>query len=107
MTTPQPKRQLELVEIAWRVLSPRGGTITTCALYRVAGRGVEVRSYHGGEDDLLGSHRVVDIRTARQLAGEWHEAMIAKGFVDAHRVNRPWHSKRLRLGHPHASDSAK
>jgi hypothetical protein len=83
MTRTQPQQRSELVEIAWRVQSPRGGTITTCALYRLAGRGVEVRSYHGAEDDLLGSHQVVDIRTARQLAGEWHDAMIAKGFVDA------------------------
>jgi hypothetical protein len=58
----------------------RGDSITTCALYRVAGSGVEVRSYHVNENDLLGSHRVVNIRTARQLATEWR--MLAKGFVD-------------------------
>jgi len=83
MALPQPERRMDLIEIAWRVRSPRGGTTTTCALYRVPGRGVEVRSYHGDEDGLLGSHRVVDIRTARQLAEEWHEGMIAKGFIDA------------------------
>jgi hypothetical protein len=74
--------ELKLIEVAWRMRSPRGDAITTCALYRVAGSGVEVRSYHVNEDDLLGSHRVINIRTARQVAGEWRDAMLAKGFVD-------------------------
>ena len=56
--------ELKLIEVAWRMRPARGDSITTCALYRVAGSGVEVRSYHINEDDLLGSHRVVNIRTA-------------------------------------------
>jgi hypothetical protein len=72
----------EVDEVAWRMRPARGDSITTCALYRVAGSGVEVRSYHVDENDLLGSHRVVNVRTARQLAAEWREAMLAKGFVD-------------------------
>ena len=82
MTRPS-HAQLKLIEVAWRMRPPRGDTVTTCALYGVGGSGVEVRSYHGNEHDLLGSHRVVNIRTARQLAQEWHEAMIGKGFIDA------------------------
>jgi hypothetical protein len=74
--------ELKLIEVAWRMRPTNGGAITTCALYRVAGSGVEVRSYHVDEHDLLGSHRVVNIRTARQLAEEWREAMVAKGFVE-------------------------
>jgi hypothetical protein len=73
---------LKLIEVAWRMRPANGGSITTCALYRAAGSGVEVRSYHVDEKDLLGSHRVINIRTARQLADEWREAMLAKGFVD-------------------------
>jgi hypothetical protein len=74
--------ELKLIEVAWRLRSASGDSITTCALYRVAGSGVEVRSYHVNEDDLLGAHRVINIRTARQLAEEWREAMLAKGFVE-------------------------
>ena len=43
---------------------------------------MEVRSYHIDENDVLGSHRLVNIRTARQLASEWRAAMVAKGFID-------------------------
>jgi hypothetical protein len=80
MTRSHP--ELKLIEVAWRMRPARGDAITTCALYRVAGSGVEVRSYQVNEDDLLGSHRVINIRTARHLAEEWHEAMLAKGYVD-------------------------
>ena len=74
--------ELKLIEVAWRMRPASGDSITTCALYRVAGSGVEVRSYHINENDLLGSHRVINISTARQLADQWREAMLAKGFVD-------------------------
>jgi hypothetical protein len=74
---PEPEARLDLLETAWRLRTPRG-RILTCAIYRTDTPGVEVRAGFS-EDDLIRSQRSAEIGSARDLAAEWKQAVIAKG----------------------------
>jgi hypothetical protein len=64
------------VEISWRMKGP-SNRILECAIYRHLA-GVEVRCGYG-EDDLLRSQTAPEIGTARDIAEQWRQAMLAKG----------------------------
>jgi hypothetical protein len=66
-----------LVEICWRLRGP-SSKVLECGIYSDAAPGPEVRCGYG-EDDLLRSQRTADIGTARDIAEEWRQAVIAKG----------------------------
>lgn len=80
--TPRLKRQpqMERIETCWQMVGP-SGKVLACAVYRVEA-GLEVRCGYS-EEDLLRSQRAADIGTARELAEEWRQAVLAKGgFTD-------------------------
>jgi hypothetical protein len=53
--------------------------VITCGIYRPdAG---QMRAGHGPED-LLRSQVAIEIGAAREIAAEWRQAVIAKGFVE-------------------------
>jgi hypothetical protein len=56
---------------------PRG-RILSCVIVRDAAPGLDVRAGYG-EDDLLRSQRSAEIGTAREIAEQWRQAVIAKG----------------------------
>ena len=43
--------------------------------------GPDVRVWMTTEDDLFKSHRAADMGSARELAEQWRQALLAKGFV--------------------------
>ena len=70
-----------LLETCWRVKTP-SGRIVSCGIYADSAPGLEVRAGFG-EEDLLKSQRTAEIGTARELADEWRQAVLAKGgFTD-------------------------
>jgi hypothetical protein len=69
--------QLTLLETCWRLRGP-SGRILTCGVYRTDAPGLEVRVGYS-EEDLLRSQRTADIGSARELAEEWRQAVLAKG----------------------------
>jgi hypothetical protein len=70
-----------LVEMLWRVLGPSNKPIV-CGIYR-DGAGLEVRChYEESIDALIRSERASHIDTARDLAEQWREATVAKGFTE-------------------------
>ena len=79
--TPQPRPQdppsATLIEKAWQLRAPSGRVIT-CGIYSDAAPGLDVRVGFS-EDDLLRSQRAAEIGTARDIAEEWKEAVLAKG----------------------------
>jgi hypothetical protein len=75
-----PPPLLHLIEERWRVVGPTG-RIITCAVYGVEGPGVEVRAGYSAEE-FQRTQRVADLEAARQLAGRWRQAAIAKGFTE-------------------------
>lgn len=80
--TPRPKDapRLEPLEPCWRMKGP-SGKVLQCGVYRIA-TGLEVRCGYG-EDDLLRSQLAPEIGTARDVAEQWRQAVIAKGgFVE-------------------------
>jgi hypothetical protein len=72
-----PPPLLHLLETCWRMKTP-SGRIVTCGIYRTDGPGIEVRA-GVSEDDLLRSQRTAKIGSAREIAAEWRQAVIAKG----------------------------
>ena len=77
---PRPPVQLPLLlllETCWRMKTP-SGRVVSCGIYRTDGPGLEVRAGLS-EDDLLRSQRTAEIGSARELAEEWRQAVIAKG----------------------------
>ena len=84
--TPRLPREprLDLLETCWRCVGPTRKVIA-CGIYRTDA-GLELRAGYGPED-LLRSQFAVEIGAAREIAAEWRQAVIAKGFVelpDAH-----------------------
>ena len=71
---------LDLLETSWRVKAPSGGLIT-CGVYRTDAPGLEVRAGFSG-DDLLRSQRTLEIGSAREVAEQWRQAVLAKGFTE-------------------------
>jgi hypothetical protein len=71
---------LDLLETCWRVAGTSGRAIS-CGIYRTQGPGVEVRAGFS-EDDLVRSQRTADIGSARELAEDWRQAALAKGFIE-------------------------
>lgn len=65
-----------LLETAWMMKGP-SGRILDCGIYRIA-TGLEVRCGYG-PDDLLRSHLTRELGTARDVAQEWRQAVLAKG----------------------------
>jgi hypothetical protein len=51
--------------------------VLECGIYRIA-TGLEVRCGYG-EDDLLRSQFASEIGTARDIAEQWRQAVVAKG----------------------------
>ena len=77
--TPQAPR-LEAVEVLWRMTGPRG-RLLDCGIYRTD-VGLEVRCGYG-EHELLRSQYAVEIGTARAIAEQWRQAVLAKGGFSA------------------------
>jgi len=70
---------MELVEICWRMRSLQKSTrVLECGMFRTEAPGLEVRCGYG-EDDLLRSQRTAEIGSARELAEQWRQAVLAKG----------------------------
>ena len=70
----------EPFEVCWELRSPSGRVIT-CAIYRDAAPGIDVRCTFS-EDDVVRSQRCAEIGTARELADEWRAGAVAKGFLE-------------------------
>ena len=71
-----------LVKECWRVLGPSGSPIT-CGIYRRADERLElICHYSTSVDALVRSQIVNDIDKAREIAEQWREAAIAKGFQE-------------------------
>ena len=79
--TPRHKREprLDLVEMCWRVVG-RTGSSVECGIY-ATDVGLEVRCGYG-VDQLFRSQFANESRTAREIANEWRQAAIAKGFEE-------------------------
>ena len=68
------------VETCWRVIAGPIGMLITCAIYRTAPQGVELRVSYSGQC-LLHAQLVADTEAARGLAHEWLlAARISGGF---------------------------
>ena len=65
-----------LLETSWRMKGP-SGRVLECSIHRHPA-GVEVRCGYG-ENDLLRSQVAPEIRTARDIAEQWLQAVLAKG----------------------------
>ena len=77
-----------LVEICWYIRTPNAKLIT-CGVYRDSAPGFDVRAQFAA-DDLLRSHRVPAIGTARELATKWKDAILAKGtFIEVTEAGGP------------------
>jgi hypothetical protein len=74
--TAQPA--LDLLETCWRFVGPSSGRVFSCGIYRTDA-GLEVRVGYGPED-LLRSQFAIEIGAARDIAANWRQAVIAKGF---------------------------
>jgi hypothetical protein len=76
--TPRALREsrLELLETCWRFIGP-SKKVFECGIYRTDA-GLEVRAGYG-PDDLLRSQFVIEIGAAREIAGEWRQAVADKG----------------------------
>lgn len=59
---------LTLLETCWRLRGP-SGRVLTCAVYRIAAPGVEVRVGYS-DDDVVRTQLVAEIGVARDLAEE-------------------------------------
>jgi hypothetical protein len=70
---------LELIELRWRMKGP-ARRILECGIYRTDA-GLEVRVGYSAED-LLRSQLAVEIGSARELAEEWRQAVLAKGSFE-------------------------
>ena len=71
-----PESRLELLEVCWRFRSPTG-RVLECRLYAVA-TAVEVRAAFS-EEDVVRTHRTINVSTARELAAEWRQALVKDG----------------------------
>lgn len=88
---PQPERepQLTLLEPCGRLRSLQKSTrVLECGIYRTEAPGLEVRCGYSDED-LLRSQRTAEIGSARELAEQWRQAVLAKGGVDRWRLIAP------------------
>jgi hypothetical protein len=72
----QTEPRLELSETCWRFIGP-SRKVFECGIYRTD-VGLEVRAGYGF-DDLVRSDRAVEIGSARVIAAEWRDAVLAKG----------------------------
>lgn len=78
---PAPEPRLELLEECWRLQSQHSHRILTCGIYRTD-LGLEVRCGYE-PDDLLRSQYAAEIGSARAIAEEWRQAVVAKdGFTE-------------------------
>ncbi len=68
---------LQRVEASWRMRGP-SGKVLECGIYRTDAPGLEVRCGYG-QEDLLRSQRAVEIGTAREIAEQWRQGVLAKG----------------------------
>jgi hypothetical protein len=68
--------RLELLEMCWRFVGP-SRKVFECGVYRTD-ISLEVRAGYGPED-LVRSERAVEIGSARLIAAEWRNAVLAKG----------------------------
>jgi hypothetical protein len=78
--TPRPPRgpRLELIQSCWKMRSLQKVTsVLACGIYRT-GSCLEVRCGYG-EHELLRSQFAAEIGTAREIAGQWRRAVMAKG----------------------------
>jgi hypothetical protein len=81
MTLKLPREpMLTLLELCWRMKAP-SGRVLECSICRTAAPGLEVRCGYG-EDDLLRSQVAPEIGSARDIAEEWRQAVLAKGGVE-------------------------
>jgi hypothetical protein len=71
--------RLELLKTCWRFIDP-SQRIFECGIYRTD-LGLEVRVGYGPED-LLRSQFAIEISAARDIASDWNQAVIAKGFTE-------------------------
>ena len=70
------EHELDLAEACWR-MKGRNGRVLECGVYRTT-TGLEVRCGYG-ERELLRSQYAVEIGTARDVAEQWRQAVLAKG----------------------------
>ena len=79
--TPRPRREprLDLREVCWRVVGPSQKVIE-CGIYRTDA-GLEVRVGYS-VNDLMRSQFALDPGLAREIAAEWKDAAIQKGFTE-------------------------
>ena len=71
---------MPLLEACWRMKGP-SGKVLECGIYRHVAQGVEVRCGYE-PDDLIRSQFAPEIGTARDVAEEWRQAVLAKGFEE-------------------------
>jgi hypothetical protein len=70
-----------LVEMLWGLIGP-SGTPIVCGVYRTEA-GLELRGHYADSiDALIRSERVSHIDIARDIADEWKQAAIDKGFTE-------------------------
>jgi hypothetical protein len=72
---PAPK----LLEMCWRMLGPSNKPIE-CGIY-VQSFGFDLRAGYGG-DDVIRTQWVQTVDEGRELAAEWRQASVDKGFTD-------------------------
>jgi hypothetical protein len=71
----------KVLATCWQLRSPSGRTLS-CTIVRDAAPGLDVRVGYE-PDDLLRSQRAAEIGSARELAEEWRQAVLAKGGFTA------------------------
>ena len=72
--------RFELIELCWSFLGLTERPIS-CAIGRVDGPGVEVRVGYSIEEPMR-IKRVPDMNAARELATQWRQALLDKGFEE-------------------------
>jgi hypothetical protein len=65
-----------VVETCWRIRVP-GGRVLTCTIVLDAAPGLDVRAGFTA-DDVIRSHRVAEIDSARELAEQWRRVALEK-----------------------------
>jgi hypothetical protein len=66
----------------WRLVGPSKNPIM-CGIYADGGPGVELRvDYTDNDDDIVRTQRVHDPVAARELAEQWRQLALAKGFSE-------------------------
>jgi hypothetical protein len=78
-STPAEPR-LDLVETCWQFKSPNSQRVITCAIFQTDA-GLETRVSYS-TDDIVRTERAIEIGNARELAAEWRQALIDKGFIE-------------------------